>query len=140
MHLIIKNLKKICSLFIVLALILSMGSISAFAAETNDEVSPAATVFELSGTYTVVASGSAATNRSVTIICYNKYSVHHNDVRMRDINGNVVWEEYGAIGCSGSRTFSCGSDVYYVEVRIAATNIVDDLVFSKVGFCDVVYH
>ncbi|MDO4611995.1 MAG: hypothetical protein Q4B29_00830 [Candidatus Saccharibacteria bacterium] len=140
MHLIMKNLKKICSLFVILALTLSMGNIPASAAAPDDEASPAMTVFALNGEYTVVASGAAATNRSVTIICYNDASVHHNDVRMRDINGNVLWEEYGAIPHSGSRTFICGSDVYYVEVRIAATNIFDDLFVQKSGFCNVTYN
>ena len=41
-----------------------------------------------------------------------------NDVQMRNAQGNVVWEEWGAIGWNGQRNFDLGIDVASVWVRV----------------------
>lgn len=143
-----KRMRSIGALMVVLALVLSLGSVSAFAATpaapdaeeaTVETKSIAATNITLSGVYTVVADRSRTVfGDDIQIVCYNTNTLHHNDVRMKDANGNVIWEEYGAIDTNGSRIFYCGADVYTIEVRIGAKNIVGDMA-PKVGSCNVFF-
>lgn len=55
-------------------------------------------------------------NGQVHIETYN-YGSTHVDIRMCGASGNVVWSECCAIDCNESRTFYCGSDVYYIEAK-----------------------
>lgn len=83
--------------------------------------------YAINGTYTTVASMSTSGNgfnRNVTLECSNINVFHHNDVRMLDKYDNVIWEEYGAVGYNGTRTFWCGSNVYKIQVRVALQNIL----------------
>ena len=40
-----------------------------------------------------------------------------SNIRMLGKNGNVLWEESGAIAGQGSRIFICGSDVYTIQIK-----------------------
>ena len=50
--------------------------------------------------------------------------------------GNTVWEEFGAIDYSSSRQFWCGNNVYRLQARVGAVNILGDSPF-KTAQCDV---
>lgn len=80
--------------------------------------------YTLYGSYTTVATSTTGFNRNIRISCNNINVFHHNDVRMLDRNGNVIWEEYGAVAYNGSRRFWCGSNVYQVQVRVALQNVL----------------
>lgn len=126
-----KTIKKsIVILFAICLFISPIFSITSFAGSVNNVT--------LGSSYVTVLGNGACSNKNVTIICYNTSSLHHNDVRMKDSSGNVVWEEYGAIDYSSQRTFYCGSNVYSIEVRIGAKNILGDLV-PKTGSCNVTW-
>lgn len=143
-----KKIKAALSLLLAFAMLMSVTSITAFATSTNDDnaeltptsgISTMAYNVTLNGSYTVVASGAKVKGKSITIVCYNAYSNQHNDVRMKDAAGNVLWEEYGAIDYSSQRTFHCGNDVQSVEVRIGGKDIIGDLFTPKVGSCNVIF-
>lgn len=125
-----KSIRVILCIMMVLAAIMTFGA-TAFAATTVNNVT-------LGPDYVIVVGNGNCSNKSVTITCYNNSTYHHNDVRMKDSSGNIVWEEYGAIDYSGQRTFQCGGNVYSIEVRVGAKNIIGDLLFPKVGSCNVV--
>ena len=125
-----KSIRTAFCLIAVLIVTLSFSS-TAFAATMANNIT-------LGPDYVIVVGNGNCSNKSVTITCYNNSTYHHNDVRMKDSNGNIVWEEYGAIDYSGQRTFYCGSNVYSIEVRVGAKNIIGDLLFPKVGSCNVV--
>lgn len=127
MEVVMKRSRKFLALVFSVVLLLAL-SMPALAAAKNVTIS--------GGQYVEVLGGGACRNKNVTIECQNVVVLHHNDVRMRDINGNIVWEEYGAIGYNGSRTFWCGDNVYSIEVRIGAKNIVGDYI-PKRGSCTV---
>lgn len=97
----------------------------------------AANTIWYSGTYVDLLNPGSCANRNVSVYCYNTNSLQHNDIRMLDSSGNVVWEEYGAIDYSGSRTFWCGSNVYRIQIRVSGKNIVGDLM-PKNGVCNVI--
>ncbi len=59
---------------------------------------------------------STPINGQVRIDTFN-YGSTHLDIRMLDRNGNVVWSECCAIDKDQSRTFNCGSNVYYIEAK-----------------------
>ncbi len=59
---------------------------------------------------------SSPINGQVKISIFN-YGDTHLDVRMCDRYGNEVWSECCAIDKNMSRTFNCGSNVYYIEAK-----------------------
>lgn len=61
--------------------------------------------------------------REITIDMYNNSWGVTNDVRMLDRDGDVVWEEMGAIEADGVRTFWCGPDVRKIQVKVRRTSI-----------------
>lgn len=68
-----------------------------------------------------IASSTTGFNCNVYIKCSNTalsgWTVVPSDIRMLGKNGNVVWEEKGAIAGLGDRVFYCGSDVYTIQIR-----------------------
>lgn len=69
-------------------------------------------------------SGSSGFNCNFQVSCLNTSfvpgtfaTVSPTDIRMLGKNGNVVWEESGAVAGLGSRVFWCGSDVYKIQAR-----------------------
>ena len=60
----------------------------------------------------------------------------HADVRMYGKYNNLLWEEYGVVDYGSSRTFICGTDVYKVQIRLAAKNITGDLFGPKSSIID----
>lgn len=94
--------------------------------------------YNLSGTYKDiwVASGGTGINRSIWVDVDNTNNQHHTDIRMLDKNGNVVWEEYGAIDYSSRRLLWCGSNVYHLQARVGAKTILGELI-NKFAICAV---
>lgn len=122
-----KNAKRLIATLVLVVALIATVSITAFAVSYN---------VTLSGTYTEVVGSGQCSNRYVTITCYNTNSLQHQDVKMLDSSGNTLWEEYGAIDYSDTRTFWCGSNVYSIEVRIGGKNIIGDWM-PKIGSCNV---
>ena len=103
----------------------------------NTVVFAASKVVVYGGNYTELLGSGNCANKTVSVYCINNNTLQHNDVRMLDSLGNVVWEEYGAIDYSGSRSFWCGSNVYSIQIRVAGKNIIGDLM-PKFATCDVI--
>lgn len=101
-------------------------------------IAHAAGPYTLNSTYQDiwVATGNTGINSHIWARVYNTSSLHHTDIRMLDANGNTVWEEFGAIDYSSSRQFWCGSNVYRLQARVGAVNILGDSPF-KTAQCDV---
>lgn len=101
-------------------------------------IAHAAGPYTLTSTYQDiwVATGNTGINSHIWVRVYNTSSLHHTDIRMLDANGNTVWEEFGAIDYSSSRQFWCGSNVYRLQARVGAVNILGDSPF-KTAQCDV---
>lgn len=127
-------MKKIFSLLlsVVMSLALAFGSTGAvvYAAEIDTPVVEEdikedkyynGTV--INTTWKTVAVASSGFNCNVYINCRNtaflpnSWTVSPTDIRMLGRNGNVVWEESGAVAGLGNRTFWCGSDVYTIQAR-----------------------
>lgn len=75
-------------------------------------------------------------NANVEVQTYNIFGAHQTDIQMADANGNVVWEEAGAISPGGARTFWCGPEVVTIRARISCSNPLGYLQ-PRVGFCEV---
>ena len=116
------------SVFLVVLMMLSL-SVVAFAAGK---------AVAYGGEYTELLGSGNCANKTISVYCINTSTLHHNDVRMLDSSGNIVWEEYGAIDYSGSRSFWCGSNVYSIQIRVGAKNILGDLI-PKFATCDVIF-
>lgn len=67
-----------------------------------------------------VASSTTGFGCNVFIKCSNTamsgWTVVPCNIRMLGKNGNVIWEEDGAIPGLGSRIFICGKDVYTIQI------------------------
>jgi hypothetical protein len=67
-------------------------------------------------------SGSVgvALNRNVNIIMVPSILDNYTrvDVRMLNANGQIVWEEHGAIAVRGGRTFWVSHNVYSIQIRV----------------------
>lgn len=87
----------------------------------------AATGTELGGNYKTVYRKSSNSTYYVTLDVTSMRADQHTDVRMLDISGNVVWEEYGAIDYSSSRRFVCGPNVCYIQARVGAKLISGEI-------------
>lgn len=110
-----KNKKcKFFTLILAIVIIFSTMAIPAFAA-TNKI---------LNSEYSTIYTNTSGKERYVWVEVFNQDELHHTDIRMLDKNKNVVWEEYGAIGTSASRKFTCGSNVAYIQARVGAKNIL----------------
>lgn len=110
-----KRVRKKIVLLLVVVIVLAFASLTASAGSTS---------YTLSGDYQTVFSTGGGLNRNITLECRNINIFHHNDVRMLDEHGDVIWESYGAVGYNGIRTFWCGSDVYVMQARVGAMNIL----------------
>jgi hypothetical protein len=108
-------MKKIIPLLLVLVFALALTSVAAFAGSTS---------YTVHNAYVTMYSPGGGINRNVTLSFNNSHFAHHNDVRMLGQNGNVIWEEYGAVGYNGTREFWCGSDVYAIQTRVALANVL----------------
>lgn len=125
---------KISASFIVVAVALVLVASIAVSASASPEepasVSSRTYYLEtLTDTYKRVwrPSGNntiAPINGYITIRVTEPSRFTHTDIRMLDRNGNVIWEEFGAIPNNSVRTFYCGPNVYYVEARIGAINVL----------------
>lgn len=77
-----------------------------------------------STSWKTIASSTTGFNCNVYIECWNTTTsgtvVAPCDIRMLSKNGNVVWEEKGAINGVGHRIFWCGSDVYTIQIKTQA--------------------
>ena len=119
-------------LTVVMSLAMAFGSIGtvAFAAELDtpveEEEIEEATYYNgtvINTTWKTVAVASSGFNCNVYIECMNTaflpdtWTVSPTDIRMLGSNGNVVWEESGAVPGLGNRTFWCGSDVYTIQAK-----------------------
>lgn len=137
-------MKKLSRLTIALMLAMTMifgTCLSAYAAEITEPSStesasvhsadPMVNQIRVTKSYTTICSGSSISSHSLYMRLYNNSNMTHLDVRMKDINGNVLWEEYCAIDYASSRTFSLGSNVYKVEARLAAKDMYNDLFGEK---------
>ncbi|MCI8548723.1 MAG: hypothetical protein HFJ38_07570 [Bacilli bacterium] len=77
-----------------------------------------------STSWKTIASSTTGFNCNVYIKCKNTslsgWTVVPCDIRMLGKNGNALWEEKGAIAGLGDRVFSCGSDVYTIQIKTQA--------------------
>lgn len=88
----------------------------------------------VSSALSVSAAGSYRVQKNTyTTVCYTSgtpYIKIENtlrsklDVRMKDKNGKVVWQENNAIRSGESyRTFYCGKNVNRIEIRVNSGNV-----------------
>ena len=63
-----------------------------------------------------VAKSTNGFDCKVRIFNHNA-AVARSDVKMLGKNGNVVWQESGALPGYAERIFDCGSDVYEIQVK-----------------------
>ncbi len=79
-------------------------------------------------TWKTIATSSSGFNCNVYVKCMNTtfvpntLTVSPTDIRMLDRNGNVVWEEWGAVAGLGNRTFWCGKNVCKIQARCKVGN------------------
>ena len=128
--------------------IATVPAMSTYASEVNDlpsvstSANPAARSIylgpiELDEVYRQLYTNRATgINASVEVQTYNIFGAHQTDIQMADANGNIVWEEIGAISPGGARTFQCGPDVVTIRARISCSNPLGYLQ-PRVGFCEV---
>ena len=102
-------LKKKSLAFVIVLISLSLLTVSVFAVSN-------VTIYDYYTDTVILQSGHGG--RNVHIDVYNNSDGFVNDVRMLGWSGNTVWEEFGAIGASGSRTFWCGSDVAKIQIKV----------------------
>lgn len=94
--------------------------------ETINAVSPRSTHYEASGIavnstdWTTIATASNGFGCNVQVNTFNT-QINYVSVRMLDKSGNVVWSETNAIPYNKTRVFSCGSDVYQIQVKCVGT-------------------
>ena len=101
-----KKASKKIALLLIIVLVFSSISMVAFAGSTSY------TVYDTYVTIFSVPTNGAGTNKNIKTSFQNISVYHHNDIRMLDKNGNIVWKEYGAVDYNATRTFWCGSNVY----------------------------
>ena len=96
----------------------------------------AATIEKIDNTYATIYTKNSSKEYYVWVEVDNNSAYHHTDIRMLDENGQVVWEEYGAVDYSSARKFVCGSNVKEIHARVGAKNILG---FGRplVAFCTV---
>lgn len=137
-----KKFKLRSILVAMMVMAIGMSSISVFAASTDveqtTEVSKISTsnanarsnsfpypssqsnTYVSSSSWKTVASSTTGFNCNV-VVGGSVLGNYYMDVRMLDKNGNVVWSEENAFstigGNGGTRTFWCGSDIYYIQVK-----------------------
>lgn len=114
----------------LMAVMLISNSVTGLAATTNEVHSAQSrVVFDGSGSqklkintvYKTIAhvdpNSSIGFNAEIVILVTLNNSICTNDIRMLDKNKKVVWESKGAILYLGTRNFTCGPDVYEVQIR-----------------------
>lgn len=86
--------------------------------------------------YSNLYMGYGPINSYLWVEAFNINVYHAIDVRMLDKNGNVLWEKHAAIGPGATERFWCGPDVYVVQGRTVATNILGNL-SNRISYCNV---
>ena len=86
--------------------------------------------------YSNLYLGYGPINSYLWVEAFNINKYHAIDVRMLDKNGNVLWEKHAAIGPGATERFWCGPDVYVVQGRTVATNILGNL-RDRISYCNV---
>ena len=68
-----------------------------------------------------VISAPNGFNHNIYVKCNNTgligWTVSPTDIRMLDKNGNILWQESGAIPGQGSRIFLCWNDCYSIQLK-----------------------
>lgn len=98
-------------------------------------ISPSSGTVVLNAVYRDVYRNDNGINGNLTISTYGISNLHHVDIRMIGRNGQVLWEEYGAIDYNATRKFGCGNDVASVQARVASKNVFGEIMVEK-GMCD----
>lgn len=115
-----KRLFKFNVLTAVLCTVLLVGTLgnamSVSAAESYNTVT-------LSTSWKTIASSTTGFNCNVTISAMatgtDGLGIIRPDIRMLDNNGSVVWSESKSCPGYGTRTYSCGSNVYKIQIKVA---------------------
>ena len=72
----------------------------------------------VSNTWTTIATDSEGFDCNVEITGYLTSIGPRIDVRMLGKNGQILWSENDSCPGLSSRVYSCGSDVYTIQVRV----------------------
>ena len=77
----------------------------------------------LSTSWKTIAECSTGINRNITVSSLvtgtDGLGALSPDIRMLGKNGNVVWSESKSCPGLGTRVYSCGANVYKVQIRVA---------------------
>lgn len=132
--------KAIIGVFTVLAMIAGVGMAAptvSMAAEPSDVstygYTDTRTVLDQ---YSNLYAGYGPINAYVWVEPFNINSHHQIDVRMVNKNGDVIWEEIGAIKAGSPRRFWCGSDVYILQGRTSSADWLGNLT-ERISYCNV---
>lgn len=134
--------KYLAALGAAVALVLSIGAGAvtptvATAAE-NSEMSTYGTTYTkvVLDQYSNLYMGYGPINANVWVEPFNINSHHQIDVRMVDKNGDVIWEEIGAMKAGSPRKFWCGPDVYLIQGRTSSADLFGNLT-ARISYCNV---
>lgn len=115
-----KHFKSFSAILVTLSLLVVM-CCGVFAANGNNYPYNSSKQLQTSTSWKTVASSTKGFNCNVMIKCENTvfvgFHISRNHIRMLGKNGNILWEEEGAIDGSSKRIFKCGSDVYTIQIR-----------------------
>lgn len=119
-----KKCKSIIAILMTICLMMLM-CCSVFAAtKGNNYPYTSSRQLQTTTSWKTLATSTKGFDCNVFIKCENTVFVGlriaKNHVRMLDKNGNILWEESGAIKGSAQRIFKCGSDVYTIQIRTEA--------------------
>ena len=79
-------------------------------------------IITISTGWKTVASDTNGINNNIRITSSVYTGVSRIDVRMLGKNGNVIWEEQNSCPALSARVYSCGADVYTVQVKASSSS------------------